>query len=348
MKTKMNKHFLLLLLTMSLLLSFAGCGRKNTVATEAPEDITAGFEAKKDYVQTTKDDTLIYRLPDESSEVYGKLKTGVDLNRTGAKKLWTRIRLNDTTLYVKSANVKETTIEWVTEQKKAENSHVVYIDPGKQINASKETEALAPGEADEDGKPKMSPASVGTASGKFEYEITLAVAKKLKRELEMRGYEVILSRETDTVSISNAERVANGNRSDAEIIIRLSAHASTNSDSHGIFSLIASATNPNTNKNYQDSFYLANMLVTDACMETDANRLGIYQTDKTVFLNFAKKPAAIVQLGFLSNAEEDTKLATEEYQTKLADGLADGIDSYFEYYDGKSEDGAGGKESDPK
>ena len=83
-------------------------------------------------------------------------------------------------------------------------------------------------------------------------------------------------------------------------------------------------------------------------METDANRLGIYQTDKTVFLNFAKKPAAIVQLGFLSNAEEDTKLATEEYQTKLADGLADGIDSYFEYYDGKSEDGAGGKESDPK
>lgn len=327
----------LTLLTMFLLLP-TGCGKKSTVSTAEPEDITAGFETKKDYVKTTKKDTLIYRQPDETSEVYGRLDAGVDLNRTGLTKMWTRIRLNDTTLYVRTANVEETVIEWVTEQKKAENSHVVYIDPGKQINASKELEALAPGEPDEDGKPKMTPASVGTASGKFEYEITLAVAKLLKRELEMRGYTVVLSRETDTVSISNAERVANGNRSGAEIIIRLSAHASTNSDSHGIFSLIASATNPNTGGDYQDSFYLANMLVTDACVTTGANRLGIYQTDKTVFLNFAKKPAVIVQLGFLSNAEEDTKLASAEYQKQLADGLADGIDSYFEYADEKKTD----------
>jgi N-acetylmuramoyl-L-alanine amidase len=337
---KLNKRRLFCVLLLSFLVLFVtACGKKETVTTEEPEDITAGFEAKKDYIETTKDDTKIYRMPEEEAEVYGNLKKGVDLSRTGVKGPWTRIRLNDTTLYVKSANVKETTIEWVTEHKTAENQHIVFIDPAKQINANAEKEGLFPEDdpESENSKAKMGRASVGVSSGLFEYELTLSVAKKLQKDLEQKGYTVVLSRTADTVNISNAERALMGNRSDAEILVRLTASASTNAESKGVFSLIASATNPSTKDMYQDSFYLANMLLTDTCLATGATRLGVYQTDKTVFLNHAKRPAATIQLGFLSNGDEDQHLAREEYQEKLAEGIANGIDAYFKYIDEKGE-----------
>ena len=56
---------------------------------------------------------------------------------------------------------------------------------------------------------------------------------------------------------------------------------------------------------------------------------------KMVFLNYAKKPTAVIQLGFLSNEEEDQNLSDGTYQEKLAEGLANGVDSYFSFKDGQ-------------
>ncbi len=324
--------FLLLCLTLALL---SACGKKKTEESTTEEvDITAGFENKNDYVQTTRPDSVIYRMPDETSEKYSTLKPGVDLMRTGVKGDWTRIRLNDTTLYIETANVKKTKVEWVEDKMGKKNDHVVFIDPAKQIYADKKPEAVFPGgDPEKQGKARMAQASIGTSTGSFEYDITLAVAERLKRELELRGYTVILSRETSTGSISNSERAIAGNQSNAEIMIRLTAAGSSEKKTNGVFGLIASTKNPNTADKYQDSFYLSNMLVTNTCASTGAKRLGIFQTDNLVFLNYAKKPAAVVQLGFLTNKDEDAKLSDTEYREKLAAGLADGVDGYFEYVD---------------
>ena len=324
-------------LILFLLYVLTGCGRRETVVTtEEPVDITAGFEAKRDYVETTQADTVLYRGPSVDAEVYMKLNAGVNLDRTGVKGGWTRVRLNDTSLYVQTGNVKLTQMVWAKQAEKKNNNHVVFIDPAKQIYADKETESIFPGgDPETEGKARMSRATVGTGTGAFEYDVTMNVANALKAELEMRGYRVILSRTVGTVSLSNSERASAGNQSDAEILIRITATGSSVPATKGVFGLITSVENPNTKDNYQDNFYLANSLITETCTKTKATRLGIYQTDRNVFLNYSKKPAAVIQVGFLSNEEEDKKLSDKEYQENLASGLADGIDSYFQYNDEK-------------
>ena len=47
-------------------------------------------------------------------------------------------------------------------------------------------------------------------------------------------------------------------------------------------------------------------------------------------LNWSKVPVTVLQLGFMSNKEEDTNLWSDDYQKKMVKAICDGIDAYFE------------------
>ncbi len=97
----------------------------------------------------------------------------------------------------------------------------ICIDPGHQRKGNNGKEEIAPGSSIT--KPKVSSGTSGTATKKDEYVLTLEVGLKLKEKLESEGYNVIMTRETHDVNISNKERSVMTNKAGCSLYISLHA-----------------------------------------------------------------------------------------------------------------------------
>ena len=65
------------------------------------------------------------------------------------------------------------------------------------------------------------------------------------------------------------------------------------------------------------------------CAATGAQNRGIIDGDQMTGINWCKVPVALVEMGFMSNPDEDRKLCDDGYQNLLAEGMANGIDAFF-------------------
>ena len=63
--------------------------------------------------------------------------------------------------------------------------------------------------------------------------------------------------------------------------------------------------------------------------QTGARSDGLIESDIYSGINWCKVPAGLVEIGYMTNQEEDALLQNEDYQMKLAVGMADGIDEFL-------------------
>jgi len=314
---------------------------EETIATETiepaseTEEVNLVYQEADDYIVVVTDMLNVRAEDNTGSRIYVQLPTGEILHRTGYNDLWCRVDYDGDVAYVsadmvelysmpeyaKTGEVQETMAEAPL------NGHIVAIDAGCQAKANAEKEPIGP--ASQTKKAKMPEGAVGTATGVKEYELTLTVAKQLQDELKSRGYQVVMIRESHDVNLSQAERSKIANNSDAEIFIRLSANSMENSSIYGAMAMCMTEHNPYNSELSSDSYRLSKQIVNNICANTGTKNRGVQKVDNSSAINWCEIPVSVVEMGFLTNPDEDRWLQTEEYQGKIVAGISDAIDDYF-------------------
>jgi len=234
---------------------------------------------------------------------------------------------------------EETTLAKTTEKRTESPSGrpgdgiVICIDAGHQQAGISEKEPIGPGSTEL--KAKLTTGTTGVSTGNLEYVINLAVALKLQTILVENGYTVVMIRTTNDCPLSNAERAQVANNNGADAFIRIHCNSVSDSSVKGLVAMAPSASNPYLSASLvAESNALCQNLLDEMYSIITRNgystrKMSIQQTDSMTGINWSQVPVAIIEMGFMSNVDEDRNLGNAGYQNLLALGMAEGINKYF-------------------
>lgn len=196
----------------------------------------------------------------------------------------------------------------------AQNVHTVIIDPGH---------------GGFDG-------GASAVDGTVEKDINLQISQKICNLLKVNGFNVIMTRETDTGTeddetdtiarrkksdLSNRLQIMNDNPDAIFVSVHLNKFTTSAANGAQVF----------YSKNYKESYELANCVQEKikSLLQPENTRVVKQGTNSTFLLKNATVPTIIVECGFLSNKAELELLKKEEYQSKIAFAITNGI---FDFY----------------
>lgn len=202
-----------------------------------------------------------------------------------------------------------------------------------------------------------------SVSGKYEKDLTLKMAKETKALLEKKGYKVVLTRDKDFY-IPLRGRIQKAHEANADLFISIHADSAKNKSAKGlsIYTISEKASDKEAaalaeRENKADILFgmdladyqpeVGNILIDFAKkyamdqssiyadyvvdeMKKEVNlRQNAHRFAGFVVLKSPNIPSVLLEMGYLSNPQEDKLLQKESYRKKLGTALVKAVDTYF-------------------
>jgi len=180
------------------------------------------------------------------------------------------------------------------------------------------------------------PGAVSDYSGLKEKDINLNIVMLVKNLLEKDNYKVILTRDSDQLVYSaDAKNILQKRREDltqrkktmdeagADIVVSIHLNKFPQTQYHGAQVFFP----PDSPDSQKLATELQNALRLN--VDNENQRVALVKKDQIMILKNLKTTTVVMECGFISNSDEEKKLATEEYQKKLAQAVKIGVDNYY-------------------
>jgi N-acetylmuramoyl-L-alanine amidase len=158
------------------------------------------------------------------------------------------------------------------------------------------------------------PGAIGP-TGLKEKDITLLVAQKVADKLQNMGVNVKLTR-TDDNFVSLEKRCKIANNFGANYFVSIHCNSATNSTAKGTETYHAMGSTQGQK--------LAQAIQEELIQATGLTNRGV-KTAGYYVLRYTNMPAALTELAFISNAEEEKLLKKPSFQEKVANAIVNGI-----------------------
>lgn len=181
------------------------------------------------------------------------------------------------------------------------------------------------------GHGENDPGKIGV-NGALEKDINLEIGKMVEKRLKEKGYRVVMTRTDDKILAEEGSTNKKAQDMKARValinetkpVLAVSVHQNSYHDSEvsgaQVFYYSHSTEGETAAKVMQESLL---------SVEPE-NKRQAKANDSYYLLKRTEVPTIIVECGFLSNPEEADLLSDEEYQKKVADAIADGVEKYLE------------------
>ncbi len=159
-----------------------------------------------------------------------------------------------------------------------------------------------------------------SAGGLHEKDINLPVAQRVATLLGQKGVGVLMTRQDDRF-IELEERAAIANRRNADLFVSIHSDSNPDRGRQGFTVFVARSASRDA--------YRAASGISEAMAATGCESHGIREADYKVLVN-TSGPAVLVEIGYLSNAQDASRLRNPAWQNRLAQAIATGILDYLQ------------------
>lgn len=205
----------------------------------------------------------------------------------------------------------------------ATRAPVVVLDPGHDLRPNPGTEPIGPGSSLR--KIKDGGGSRGVVTRTPEAVVNLALARGTAALLRHAGVRVVLTRtRTSGVSMGNIARARIANQAHAALFLRIHADGSPSRATRGTSVLYPAVRRGWTDDVARPSRRAAAVVLDELVHALGSRNRGLQPRADLTGFNWADVPAILVEVGFLTNPEEDRQLASQAYQQRAALGLCRG------------------------